>query len=185
MKKLIALFLGISMVVAFGCQQKAAETPAPATDTAAQQATAPAAVDTASIQAELLKEQNAYAQAWNNKDINFISENWSHDPDITIWGPAARDRVQGWDAVKAWYQASFDAAAKIDFKMHDIMIKISQNGTAAVITYYVENDVTDKAGKTTKMTPRVTVVKVLQDGKWKQIHGDASFSIEEIKGKKK
>ncbi len=55
------------------------------------------------------------------------------------------------------------------------------DGTGAVLTLYVENDIIDKGGNPGKMTPRVTIVKELRDGQWKQIHGDATFSITEIK----
>ena len=112
-----------------------------------------------------------------------IGEVWAHDDDITIWGPGERDRIQGWDGpngVKAWYEAAMGGMAQCDFKIHDLLIKVSSDGTAAVVTYYVENDFVDKDGNKGKMTPRVTVVKELRDGVWKQIHGDASFSIAEI-----
>ena len=39
------------------------------------------------IKAELEEAQQAYADAWSNKDFDAISEMWSHDDDITIWGP--------------------------------------------------------------------------------------------------
>jgi len=136
------------------------------------------------IKALLEKQQMEYAQAWSNLDMNKISEVWAHDDDITIWGPAKRDRVQGWEGpngVKAWYEKAMGGLKECDFKIHDLLIKVSKDGTAAVVTYYVENDYVDKDGNKGKMTPRVTVVKELRDGVWKQIHGDASFSIEEIK----
>ncbi len=150
----------------------------------AQQA-APATPDYAAIEAQLEREQMEYAQAWSNLDMNKISQIWSHDDDITIWGPAERDRIQGWEGpngVKAWYEAAMGGMSECDFKIHDMLIKVSRDGTAAVVTYYVENDFVDNEGNAGKMTPRVTVVKELQDGVWKQIHGDASFSIAEIQG---
>lgn len=135
------------------------------------------------IRAQLEIEQNAYAQAWNKKDMNAIGEIWAHDPDITIWGPAERDRVKGWEGpngVKAWYESAMAGMSKVDFKINDLLIKVSTDGTAAVVTYYVDNDFVDLNGNPGKMTPRVTVVKELRDGKWKQIHGDASYSISEV-----
>lgn len=179
MKKVIAVVL-IAAVAAFsGCAQKAPEpVPAPVEK---------AAPDYAAIKALLEQQQNEYAQAWTNLDMNKISEIWAHDEDITIWGPALKARVQGWEGpngVKAWYEGAMAGMSKCDFKMHDLMIKVSTDGTAAVITYYVENDFIDKDGKPGKMTPRVTVVKELRDGVWKQIHGDASYSIEEVKAMK-
>ncbi len=172
MKRGIALVLSIAVLLVTGCAHHDSE-----------QAAKPAP-DIAAIKAQLEQEQYAYAQAWTNLDMNAISEIWAHDPDVTIWGPGERERVQGWDTpngVKAWYEAAMAPMAKCDFKMHDLLIKVSTDGTAAVVTYYVENDFVDKDGNIGKMTPRVTVVKELRNGVWKQIHGDASFSIAEVK----
>jgi len=167
----ILAFMIILVFVAVGCgNQTTTEQPK-------------ASPDYAAITAQLEREQMEYAQAWTNLDMNKISEVWAHDPDITIWGPAERDRIQGWDGpngVKAWYEGAMGGMASCDFKIHDLLIKVSKDGTAAVVTYYVENDFVDKDGNKGKMTPRVTVVKELRDGVWKQIHGDASFSIAEI-----
>ncbi len=167
MKSWLTLVICMMLVMIIGCapQQK------------------PAQVDYEKIQAQLEKEQYAYADAWNNLDMDAISQVWAHDDDITIWGPAERARIKGWEGpngVKAWYQGAFDGMSKVDFKMHDLLIKISKDGTAAVVTYYVENDFVDKEGKPGKMTPRVTVIKEFRDGRWVQIHGDASFSLEEM-----
>ena len=172
MKRLLALFICLLITGVVGCEQEA---------TVEQ-----AKPDLEKIKQQLLEEQYAYANAWSNKDMNHMINNvWAHDDDITIWGPAERDRVQGWEGpngVKAWYQNSMDSMAEIDFKIHDVLIKVSQNGTAAVVTYYVENDFVDNDGNKGKLTPRVTVVKELRDdGTWKCIHGDASFSIAEVK----
>jgi len=151
------------------------------------QLTTPPKPDLEKIKTELEIAQQVYADAWSKKDFDTISEIWSHDDDITIWGPAERDRVQGWEGpngVKAWYLAAMEPLEKIDFKIHDVLVKVGDDGTSAVVTYYVENDFVDKDGNTGKMTPRVTVMKVKQNGKWKQIHGDASFSIAEIQAMK-
>ncbi len=74
--------------------------------------------------------------------------------------------------------------APIDFKIHDVLVKVAKSGKAAVVTYTIENDQVLKDGSKVKGTPRVTVVRELVDGKWKTIHGDASFSIEEFKAMK-
>lgn len=182
MKKYALAFVLIALVAALGCQQKAQEqapaTPAPAT-------AAPDSAALAAAKEELTAAQMQYAQAWNNKDINFIRECWSHDADIMLIPPATRERLVGFEAVEKWYQANFDSMDKIDFKINELMIKVTPDGNSAVITYYVENDFTDKAtGKAVKMTPRVCVVKTKQDGKWKQIYGDASFSVAELTKKK-
>ena len=171
MKHGLPVILCLVLLVCFGCQQKVTQAP----------------VDLESIRQELATGMQAYAQAWSNKDMEAIGTMWSHDDDITIWGPAKRDRVQGWEGpngVKAWYETAMAGMSKVDFKINDLLIKVSQDGNAAVITYYVENDFIDMNGKPGKMTPRVTVVKVKQDGMWKQIHGDASFGIEEVQAMK-
>ena len=144
-------------------------------------------VDLAAIKAQLEREQQQYADAWCNKDMNAISEIWSHDDDITLWNPDPRERIQGWEGpngVKALYEGIYASMATIDFKISDVLVKVAKSGKAAVITYYVENDFVDNDGNPGKMTPRVTVVRELIDGKWKTFHADASFSITEIKAMK-
>ncbi|MHB9027279.1 MAG: YybH family protein [Candidatus Latescibacterota bacterium] len=174
MKKLLALVALAMLVLAFGCQQRNAGT-APAAPVLPTQA------ELDSIRTVLEQAQMDYAKAWSNKDIEFIRTCWSHDADVMLIPPATRERLVGYDAVEEWYMGNFNAIDNVDFKIHDLMIKVTPDGKSAVITYYVENDFTDKAtGKPTKMTPRVCVVKTVQDGQWKQIYGDASFSVAEL-----
>ncbi|MBN1293653.1 MAG: nuclear transport factor 2 family protein [Candidatus Latescibacteria bacterium] len=177
MKKVLPVLVVCILVLAFGCDHS---THAPGSAASKQ-------VDYEAIKAQLQKEQQEYAQAWCNKDMNAISRIWSHDDDITIWGPAERTRIQGWEGpngVKAFYQSGFDGAKSIDFKISDVLVKVSKTGTAAVVTYYIENDMILNDGSKVKMTPRVTVVRELVDGVWKTIHGDASFSIAEFNAMK-
>ena len=174
MKKVLMILVICVLFAVFGCEQ-AAQTPE---GSGAKQ------VDYEAIKAQLQKEQQQYAQAWCDKDMNAISRIWSHDDDITIWDAGVRPRIKGWEGpkgVKAYYQSAFDSMAKVDFKISNVLVKVSKEGTAAVVTYYVENDFVGVDGKPGKMTPRVTVVRELVDGAWKTIHGDASFSIAEIK----
>ncbi|MFC1509855.1 YybH family protein [Candidatus Omnitrophota bacterium] len=178
MKRFSTILLMLMLIVVFGCQE-ASETP--------PMGSAAKMIDYAAIKAQLAREQQQYADAWCNQDMNAIGEIWSHDDDITIWNADPRARIQGWEGpngVKALYQNSFDSMETIDFKISDVLVKVAKSGTAAVVTYYVENDFVDNDGKKGKGTPRVTVVRELIDGKWKTIHGDASFSISEIKAMK-
>jgi ketosteroid isomerase-like protein len=182
MKKLTALLL-LTAVAAFGCQQQAKQQ-ATETPGAAAISAMPDSAAIAKIVAELTTAQMDYAKAWSNQDSMFISNCWSHDADVVIIPPATRERLVGFDAVWKWYMGNFYAIEKVDFKIHDLMIKVTPDGNSAVITYYVENDFTDKkTGKPVKMTPRVCVVKTKQGGQWKQIYGDASFSVAELQGK--
>ena len=180
-KLLVVGVMGVAFILTAACQQKA---PAPGAGNEPGKAAVSAPIDSAAvakITQELSDAQMQYAKYWNAKDINGISEVWSHDADVMLIPPATRDRLVGFDAVKKWYQDNFDAMDKIDFKIHDMMIKVSPDGNSAVITYYVENDFTDLAtGKPVKMTPRVCVVKTKENGQWKQIFGDASFSVAEL-----
>ena len=169
--RLTTAIVAIAMASVIGCAQQAPEQ------------TAKAAPDYDAITKLLEQQQQEYANAWSTLNMNKIGEVWAHDDDITIWGPGERDRVQGWDGpngVKAWYEGAMGGMASCDFKIHDLLIKVSTDGTAAVVTYYVENDFVGKDGNPGKMTPRVTVVKELRNGQWKQIHGDASYSIAEM-----
>ena len=151
MKRFLLPLLVITMIFAFlGCEQKVEVREVPVS---------PPKPDLGKIRTELEKAQQDYAGAWSNKDFDAISEMWSHDDDITIWGPGERDRIQGWEGpngVKAWYLTAMEPLEKIDFKIHDVLVKVGDDGTSAVITYYVENDYVDRDGNKGKMTPRVT-----------------------------
>ena len=149
MKRFYAVLVCMAFICVNGCEQQVS-----------QQSSS---VDIEQIRTELTKAQYEYAQAWCNMDMEAISRIWSHDNDITLWGPAERDRVQGWDGVRTWYEAAMAPMAKVDFKIHDLLIKVSEDGNSAIVTYYVENDYVDKDGNAGKMTPRVTVVKMKQN----------------------
>ena len=176
MKKFTALAIMLMLMAVIGCQQ-GADTQAPVEKP----------VDIAAIKAQLAVEQQAYAQAWCDKDMNAISEIWSHDPDITIFDAGERPRIEGWEGpngVKALYQNAFNSLKSIDFKISDLKVDVTETGTAAVITYYVQNDIVDQDGNPGQFTPRVTVARELIDGKWKTIHGYASLSIAGVKALK-
>ena len=170
MKRFVPVLTALVLAaVVFGCQQA----PPPTQE----------AIDYDAIRAELAEAQQAYADAWSSKDIEFMDSNWSDDGDEVLWGPAERDRVLGWrgeGGIREWYLAIMNSFETIDFKFHDLEIKVGKDGRCAVITYYVENDVVDYDGNKIKMTPRVTVVKEIQDGRWRQIMGAAHFSIAEV-----
>jgi len=180
-KKLLMIAIACALLTVYGCEQASDTHDHDHEGSAAKQ------VDYASIEAQLQKEQQQYAQAWSTQDMDAIGRIWAHDDDITIWDAGVRTRIEGWEGpngVKNLYQTSFDGAKSIDFKISDVLVKVSKNGTAAVVTYYVENDLVLNDGTKVKMTPRVTVVRELIDGTWKTIHGDASFSIPEINAMK-
>ena len=128
MKRCIAVIACLLLIGVIGCEK----------EVTVEQPSKPAPTDYEKIKAQLLKEQYAYAKAWSNKDMNHMINNvWAHDDDITIWGPGERDRVQGWEGpngVKAWYTNAMAGMAEIDFKIHDVLIKVSREGTAAVVT---------------------------------------------------
>ena len=183
-KLLVVLALVPALVLTFSCQ-KQSQTPAtgkqPETTSLSGTTAVIDSATMAKIREDLTTAQMNYAKLWNTKNIDGVGEVWSHDPDIALIPPGTRDRLVGWDAVKKWYQDNFDAMDNIDFKIHEMMIKVTPDGNSALITYYVENDFTDKAtGKAVKMTPRVCVVKTKENGQWKQIYGDASFSVAEL-----
>ncbi|MBN1294568.1 MAG: nuclear transport factor 2 family protein [Candidatus Latescibacteria bacterium] len=140
-------------------------------------------VDHEKLIEQLRKQHDKYAQAWNDKDFDTISSMWAHDDDITMWDASVRKRIVGWEGpngVKAWYQRAFNSMVTVDFTMQELLIKVTQDGTCAVFTLYIENNFTDKEGNKVKVNPRVTVVKELRDGEWKLIHGDASYSTGEM-----
>ncbi len=174
MKYLFLMIACLFITGISGCQQEVEVSREPAE---------PAPVDLEKIAEELRIEQAAYAEAWNNKDIDAISEIWANDDDIIIFGAGNRDRVIGWEGpngVKARYMNAFGSMETVDFKIHDLLIKVTQNGTAAVVTYYVENDYTDMEGNKHKIAPRITVVREKRESAWKTIHAYSSFSLEEM-----
>jgi ketosteroid isomerase-like protein len=184
MKKLLIVLAAVSAVIlTFACQQKQTKAPGSGQPEAAADA-ASAVIDSATaarIREELTASMMKYAQMWNDKDINAISDVWAHDPDVVFIPTATHDRIVGFEAVRKFYQDNFDSMDKIDFKIKDLIIKVTPDGNTAVITYYVENDYTDKAtGKPGKKTPRVCVVKTKVNGEWKMIFADSTVSIADI-----
>jgi ketosteroid isomerase-like protein len=180
MKRVSLLFLSLLAVIAVSCGPQKSADQAPADSTKVAQAQP----NLDEIKAMLEQAQMDYAKAWCNKDTTFMLENWAHDDDITIWGPVATDRVQGWEGpngVKNWYWSQFEAAKEINFTFTDLLVKVAKDGNSAVITYKVHNEVTFNDGKKVVMTPRVSVFKEKRGDKWVQIHGDASYSVAQVK----
>lgn len=177
MKKLLPLLLAV-IIAGMACDQ--AEQPAPRVQ-------APPKPDLDAIREELVKAQYDYAEAWSNKDMDFMTNNvWAHDDDITIWGPMETDRVQGWEGpngVKQWYQGAMDSMKEVNFTFTDLLIKVAEDGNSAVITYHLHNEFVDNDGNAGLMNPRVTVVKERRGDRWVQIHGDASYSVAQVKEK--
>jgi ketosteroid isomerase-like protein len=183
-KLMVALALACAVVFISACQQKQSQTPATEKQPETAMNAAPAAIDSAAaakIREELAASMMQYAQMWNAKDIKAIGEVWSHDPDVAFIPPAAHDRIVGYDAVMKYYQGNFNVMDNIDFKIRDLLIKVTPDGNSAVITYYVQNDYTDKAtGKPGQKNTRVCVVKTKENGQWKMIFADSSVSTADM-----
>jgi len=161
-----------------GCEQKSQESGSQIL---------PATIDLNKIEEQLRKEQYEYAEAWCNKDMGAIERIWGNDEDIVILGAEKREPVIGWEGpngVKNRYQNSFNSKQKIDFKIHNLRIKVCKSGAAAFIIYDVESTTIDNEGNESTSRPRITVVRELRDGAWKNIHAHASFSIPEIQAMK-
>ncbi|MFC1541722.1 YybH family protein [Candidatus Latescibacterota bacterium] len=140
--------------------------------------------DIEAIRTMLEKTTYDYAQAWCNKDIDFITNIWAHDDDIVTWGVMEKPRSVGWDTpngVKRNYEASFSSMKEINFSFSDLMIKVARDGNSAVITYYVNFEFVQNDGSTGKMTPRVVVVREHRGEEWPIIYSDASYSVDMMK----
>ena len=178
MKRSFIIFAFLLFISLMGCEQKSQEGGRQAESTP---------IDLKKIEEQLRKEQYEYAEAWCNKDMDAISRIWAHDDDIIILGAEKRKPVIGWEGpngVKNRYQNSFNSKQKIDFKIHNLRIKVCKSGTAAFIIYDVESTTIDNEGNESTSRPRITVVRELRDGAWKNIHAHSSFSIPEIQAMK-
>lgn len=137
-------------------------------------------VDFEKIRAEVHRATvDEYIAAWNAEDIDAISELWVHD-DLTLFEGGLRQRIKGWENIKKWYQDSFDSWDEIDFKIVDPLIQLTSDGKVAIITYYDDIDFLDSKRVKRNIKPRVVVVKEKRNGTWKNLHGHASFSAEEM-----
>ncbi|HUT64478.1 MAG TPA: nuclear transport factor 2 family protein [Anaerolineae bacterium] len=142
------------------------------------------APDLEAIRARLEETTYNYAQAWCNKDIDFITGTWAHDDDIITWGVMEKPRSIGWDTpngVKKNYDEAFSSMKEINFSFSDLMIKVAQDGNSAVITYYVNFEFVLNDGSRGKMTPRVVVVRERRGDDWPIIYSDASYSVDMVK----
>ena len=142
-----------------GCASK------PVADTSAQ--------DQAAIQALEIK----FADAFNAKDINAIMALYTPGDSLIVFDASPPRQYTGWGAYKKdWVDFFATLPGPVDFKLTDLDITVGGDVAYSHSIQHVTS--TDKAGKKTELTVRVTDGYKKVNGQWLISHEHVSVPVD-------
>ncbi len=117
-----------------------------------------------------------FYQAFNNRDLVKMSENWAHTDEIAMSNPVGGIK-RGWDEIKRVYERIFGGAARVYVKFYDYTLH-----EAGEMFYAVGRERGEfSVGETSiDLSIRATRVYMLIDGKWRQVHHHGSIDSPEL-----
>ncbi len=120
----------------------------------------------------------AFYRAFNQRDLDAMSHNWSNDAAASMSNPLG-GIARGWPALRAVYERIFAGPARVQVAFHDYTLHEAGDFFYAVGRERgtLENDRTqlELAIRTSRLYRRV-------DGAWRQVHHHGSFDDPELLG---
>ncbi len=117
-----------------------------------------------------------FYNAFNNRDISKMSENWARDEEISMDNPIGGIK-RGWEELKAVYERIFSGPASVCVEFHDYTVHQTEE-----IFYAVGRERGEfRIGETViSLAIRTTRIYRLFDGKWRQVHHHGSIDNPEM-----
>ncbi|MEW6201881.1 MAG: nuclear transport factor 2 family protein [bacterium] len=114
--------------------------------------------------------------AFNNRDMDMMSQNWHQTEEIAMDNPLGGIK-RGWNEIKEVYEKIFNGPAKVYVEYYDYSIHVTKE-----IFYSVgrERGTFVKGDKTIDLKIRTTRVFKLVNGTWKQVHHHGSIEYPEL-----
>ena len=158
-----ALLLAALAAVCVGCGS--APAPAPAVDTATQD------------QAAIRVLEDKFGAAFNAKDVNAIMALYSSGDDLVVFDVVPPRQYTGWAAYKKDWDDTFAAyPGPVVFQLNDLVVNVG--GDVAYGHSIQSVTMTDKKGKKTSMTVRVTDGYKKVNGQWLIAHEHVSIPVD-------
>jgi uncharacterized protein (TIGR02246 family) len=158
-----ALLLAALAAVCVGCSS--APAPAPPVDTAAQD------------QAAIRVLEDKFAAAFNAKDANAIMALYSSGDDLVVFDIEPPRQHTGWaDYKKDWDDTFAAYPGPVVFQVNDLAVTVG--GDVAYSHSIQSASMTDKKGKKTTLTVRVTDGYKKVNGQWLIAHEHASIPVD-------
>jgi uncharacterized protein (TIGR02246 family) len=158
-----ALLLAALAAVCVGCGS--APAPAPAVDTATQD------------QAAIRVLEDKFAAAFNAKDANAIMALYTSSDDLVVFDIEPPRQHTGWaDYKKDWDDTFAAYPGPVVFQVNDLAVTVG--GDVAYSHSIQSASMTDKKGKKTTLTVRVTDGYKKVNGQWLIAHEHASIPVD-------
>lgn len=109
--------------------------------------------------------------AFNNGDIDSMSDNWDHSDEIAMDNPLGGIK-RGWSEIKEVYEKIFKGPAKVYVEFYDYTIHRTNKMFYAVGR---ERGTFAKNGTIIDLKIRTSRIFTLIDGIWKQVHHHGSI----------
>jgi ketosteroid isomerase-like protein len=157
-KNLIPWFLVIILVLVTGCNK-------------------PEPIDLAACKVEVEAYLSDFWKAFENKDLQKLSEMIGHDPDLVFFGTDENERWAGWEVVREALTRQFGAFIRIQVKTHNNVVQVSPTGNTAWFSLQRYISIVTSKGSEEGMKTRVTGVLEKRDGRWQLVQYHSSYPI--------
>jgi ketosteroid isomerase-like protein len=126
--------------------------------------------------AEPIRALSDFYEAFNNRDLTKIANNWAQTEEIAMDNPVGGIK-RGWEEVRAVYERIFNGKARVYVEFHDYTIH--QRGE---MFYAVGRERGEfRFGETVvNLAIRTSRIFQLIDGQWRQVHHHGSIDEPEI-----
>jgi uncharacterized protein (TIGR02246 family) len=122
---------------------------------------------------EVRTRYQAFNEAWERRDLEFIRGFFAHDEGMLLF--FERRQLRGWPAVEELYENMFAHARSGSVRSSYSNMKVEARGSMAYVAANFELQVTTPEGEVATDTGRVTVVFEKRDGEWRAVHRHTSF----------
>lgn len=126
--------------------------------------------------AQPVKALSNFYEAFNNRDLVKMAENWAQTDEIAMDNPVGGIK-RGWEEIKAVYERIFNGKAKVCVEFYDYTIH--QHGE---VFYAVGRERGEfRIGETVvNLAIRTSRVFRIMDGQWRQVHHHGSIDEPEL-----
>src|SRR5262249_41735383 len=114
--------------------------------------------------------EDQFAEAWSNRDLKFIEQYFSHDPDLTWF--FERRQLKGFEGVRTLYERMFKAASNTKRTLSNRVIRVYGDAGFSSANFRIEGR---EAGKRVIDEGRISTFFAKQNGQWIAVHRHTSF----------